>query len=92
MTNHSLLNTLDTNFRAISDAWPVFAFSVDLGTVTTNSNPAVFAIGHLREQIGQVNGVRYPYFASQYAVDDVVSLHLIPSVVLLNEFAYSRRS
>jgi len=41
---------MDTNFRAISDDWPVFAFSHDLGDVSsTPSDPVVVPVGHVRD-------------------------------------------
>ncbi|KAF7355439.1 DUF1793-domain-containing protein [Mycena sanguinolenta] len=49
VTNGKLTNTLDTNFRAIEDDWPVFGFAHDLGTVTTVSTPVVFSVGHIRD-------------------------------------------
>jgi hypothetical protein len=46
----SLPNTVDANQpRAISNAWPVFGFNLDLGSVTaTTSAPLVVCIGHVR--------------------------------------------
>lgn len=49
INNGVLENTSDTNFRAISDDWPVFAFAQDLGTVSGTSDTVVFAIGHVRD-------------------------------------------
>ncbi|KAJ6515750.1 hypothetical protein C8R45DRAFT_217798 [Mycena sanguinolenta] len=49
VTNGKLANTLDTNFRAIEDDWPVFGFAHNLGTVTTASAPVVFSVGHIRD-------------------------------------------
>ncbi|KAF8351347.1 DUF1793-domain-containing protein [Amanita rubescens] len=48
INNGYLLNTQDTNFRAIQNSWPVFALARDFGTVTTSTSPAVFTIGHVR--------------------------------------------
>ncbi|KLO07574.1 DUF1793-domain-containing protein [Schizopora paradoxa] len=48
--NGVLLNSQDSNFRAVEDDWPVFAFAQDLGTVTsTSSQPVVFSVGHMRD-------------------------------------------
>ena len=41
----SLPGEEDTKFRAISDNYPVFAFSVDLGNITRTTEPIVWAIG-----------------------------------------------
>ena len=48
VTNGKLANTLDTNFRAISNNWPVFGLAHDLGSVTIASTPVVFSVGHVR--------------------------------------------
>jgi hypothetical protein len=48
INNGYLLNTQDTNFRAIQNSWPVFALAQDFGTVTTSTSPVVFTIGHVR--------------------------------------------
>jgi hypothetical protein len=52
---HGVLNnTEDTNYRAVSDNWPVFGFSVDLGSVSDiSSSPLVFTIGHVRDPVIQ---------------------------------------
>jgi hypothetical protein len=45
-----LLNTNDTDFRAISDRFPVFAFAHDLGEIAgTPSKPVVVSVGHVRD-------------------------------------------
>ncbi|TFK92183.1 DUF1793-domain-containing protein [Polyporus arcularius HHB13444] len=49
INNGKLANTADTNFRAVSDRWPVFALAHDLGTVTSATAPTVFVIGHVRD-------------------------------------------
>ncbi|KAI0683606.1 DUF1793-domain-containing protein [Cytidiella melzeri] len=47
--NGKLTNSQDTDFRAVSDRWPVFAFAQDLGNVQSPSSPVVIAIGHVRD-------------------------------------------
>jgi hypothetical protein len=50
INNGKLANTEDTNYRAVSNDWPVFAFAKNLGTVTsTATSPVVFTIGHVRD-------------------------------------------
>jgi hypothetical protein len=50
INNGQLAGTLDTNFRAISNSWPVFALAHNLGTVTsTASAPVVYSVGHIRD-------------------------------------------
>jgi len=43
-----LQNTKDTNYRPIRDNWPVFGFSVDLGSVTGPIN-TLFSLGLAQE-------------------------------------------
>jgi hypothetical protein len=48
-TAGSLADTNDTDYRAINDNQPVFAFTTDLGTVTGHGGQSVrFTIGHVR--------------------------------------------
>ncbi|EIW82090.1 DUF1793-domain-containing protein [Coniophora puteana RWD-64-598 SS2] len=50
INNGVLANTEDTNFRAVSDDWPVFAFAHDLGTVgTTATAEVLYTVGHVRD-------------------------------------------
>ncbi|KAJ7781111.1 DUF1793-domain-containing protein [Mycena metata] len=50
VNNSVLLNTKDSNFRAISDNFPVFAFAHDLGKIAaTSSVPVVVSVGHVRD-------------------------------------------
>ncbi|KAF8518821.1 hypothetical protein BU17DRAFT_66217 [Hysterangium stoloniferum] len=50
-TNGKLTNTSDTKYRAINDAWPVMAFSLELGNITQTSNSLVFALGLVRDPV-----------------------------------------
>ncbi|KAF8883854.1 hypothetical protein BD779DRAFT_1443529 [Infundibulicybe gibba] len=43
-----LPKTKDTNFRAISDNWPVFGLALDLGNISEISTPVVWALGVVR--------------------------------------------
>ncbi|KAJ3931095.1 MAG: hypothetical protein NXY57DRAFT_941060 [Lentinula lateritia] len=50
INNGKLNNILDTNFRAISDDWPVFAYAHDLGTVSSDATtPLVIGVGFVRD-------------------------------------------
>ncbi|KAF8508112.1 hypothetical protein JB92DRAFT_3121204 [Gautieria morchelliformis] len=44
-----LTNTSDTNFRPVSQNFPVFALSTDLGMVANSNGPVVFALGLIRD-------------------------------------------
>lgn len=50
-SNHSLDNTEDPNFRAVSDRWPVFAFSNDLGNVSTTAVEVVYTLGIVQDAV-----------------------------------------
>lgn len=72
--NHSTLsNTQDTNFRSISDDWPVFALAHDLGTISGPSDTVVYSVGHARDPAIEyliANDAlqnRSSYFWSQYS-------------------------
>uniref|UniRef100_A0A0W0EZL0 Glutaminase n=1 Tax=Moniliophthora roreri TaxID=221103 RepID=A0A0W0EZL0_MONRR len=68
-----LNDTQDTNFRAIGDRFPVFAFAHDIGSITSSSKPVVIALGHVRDPVIQyivANGQlqnRSPYFLAQFS-------------------------
>ncbi|KAF8874093.1 hypothetical protein BD779DRAFT_1704130 [Infundibulicybe gibba] len=72
-TGDRLLNTEDKDFRAISDDWPIFAFSVDLGNITEISTPVVWALGVVRNPtIRYASGdgttqLRSSFFWTQYS-------------------------
>ena len=55
ITTGNLANTIDTNFRAINDDWPVSAFALDFGNITQTRTPLVFAMG-----FGQRSGRHLP--------------------------------
>ncbi|KAI8582627.1 hypothetical protein K450DRAFT_226152 [Umbelopsis ramanniana AG] len=57
ISSGSLGNTNDGSFRCVQCNWPVFAFSYNVGTVTsTASAPVEFVIGHVRPQNIQFDG------------------------------------
>ncbi|KIM20840.1 hypothetical protein M408DRAFT_119277 [Serendipita vermifera MAFF 305830] len=81
--NGVLLNTQDTDYRAVNDDWPVFALARDMGNVTSATEPFVMSIGHAREPAVQYivsGGVlqdRSLYFWSAYAtIADAISFFL----------------
>ena len=55
-TSGALANTNDTNFRAIGDDYPTFAFAVDLGSVEATSVSTLFSLGLTQEQAIQFDG------------------------------------
>jgi hypothetical protein len=75
-----LTNTKDTYYRAIDDAWPVFALAHDLGSVNAAASPVVYSIGHVRDPAvnyivkGGKMQARSLYFWSKYSsVSQVIS-------------------
>ncbi|PVH87153.1 glutaminase GtaA [Cadophora sp. DSE1049] len=54
-SNGKLANAKDTNYRPINQDYPVFGFSVDLGTVTGSVN-TLYTIGLTQEQAIQFDG------------------------------------
>ncbi|OBZ70065.1 hypothetical protein A0H81_09936 [Grifola frondosa] len=83
INNSKLLNTQDSEFRAVSDRWPVFAFAVDLGNVLDTSQPVVFSVGHIRDPAIEyivANGatqLRSSYFRTRFSsVGDAISAFL----------------
>ena len=73
INNGRLANTQDSQFRAVSDRWPVFAYSHDLGTVSKATAPVVVSVGHVRDPAieyivaGGAIQQRSLYFWSQFA-------------------------
>ncbi|KAG5949035.1 hypothetical protein E4U53_006048 [Claviceps sorghi] len=55
-----LNNEVDSQFRAINERWPVFAFSRDLGKVKSNAVSTLFTIG-----IAQKNSIEFTGQADQ---------------------------
>lgn len=55
-TSGVLANTNDTNFRAINDDYPTFAFAVDLGSVDATTISTLFSLGLTQEQAIQFDG------------------------------------
>jgi hypothetical protein len=49
-------DTLDSNYRAINDKWPVFAFAHDLGHVGHKVQSRLFSIGLLQQNAVQFLG------------------------------------
>lgn len=56
-TIHGVLaNTNDTNFRAINDSRPTFAFAIDLGSVNATAVSTLFTLGLAQQQVIQFDG------------------------------------
>ena len=55
-TSGALADTNDTDFRAINDDYPTFAFAVDLGSVDATPVSTLFSIGLTQEQAIQFDG------------------------------------
>lgn len=56
-TNNGVLTDInDTNFRAINESYPTFAFAVDLGSVQSMAVSTLFTIGLTQESAFQFDG------------------------------------
>ncbi|KAK3937404.1 hypothetical protein QBC46DRAFT_416269 [Diplogelasinospora grovesii] len=88
VTNKTLKNTKDTNFRAVNDNWPVFAFSHDLGTVGDTFVERVFSLGIVQDQVinfAGTNGLAaVPGLWSSYYSDDISAV-----VAFYNDYPYA---
>ncbi|KAN0093261.1 protein of unknown function (DUF1793) domain containing protein [Tylopilus felleus] len=71
-----LANTFDTNYRAIKDDWPVFAFAHDLGTISGTSETVVFTVGHVRDP-----AVEYIIAGGAYQARSIYAWSAYPSGV-----------
>ena len=87
ITNGTLANSQDNNFRAIGSGnnFPVFAFAVNLGQVSdTSATPIIFVnglapqgdAGCVQYQPGEALEDRYLYFLSEMSTMDAVSYTL----------------
>ena len=78
INNGTLTNTVDTNYRAIQENWPVFAHTFDLGRVGTRSVSRLFTIGLTQEEAIQFDGadgvVPLASLWLQYFSDEVSAL------------------
>ncbi|KAF4636468.1 hypothetical protein G7Y89_g1608 [Cudoniella acicularis] len=54
--NGTLADTQDTNFRPISQNWPVFGYSSDFGTIRTETHSTLYTIGLTQENAIQFAG------------------------------------
>ncbi|KAJ7590931.1 DUF1793-domain-containing protein [Mycena floridula] len=81
LNNGKLTNGVDSNFRVISDHWPVFALAHDLGSISTSTTPVVVSVGRVRDPSVQyiiAGGAlqdRSSYFFSQFSspLDAIIS-------------------
>lgn len=48
-------NSRDTNFRAVNDRWPVFAFAQNFGSISSRVS-ALFTIGLCQDEVVQFLG------------------------------------
>ncbi|KAK7032863.1 DUF1793-domain-containing protein [Favolaschia claudopus] len=87
INNAALANTQDTNFRAVNNNWPVFAFAHTLTVGVIPSAPVKFTIGQVRDPVAQyiiaenVYQDRSFYWRSKYSsVSDLISdfIHAYP--------------
>jgi hypothetical protein len=72
------VNSQDTNYRAIQDRWPVFAFTFDLGNVGTSHVSRLFSIGLCQQEAVQFDGASgvkpLPSLWTSYFQDDLAAV------------------
>ena len=77
-TNGSLDNSVDKNYRAIRDAYPVFAFAQDLGPVGSTSVYTMFQLSlHQTDAVqflGEKDVQAVPSLWTSYFSDDVAAV------------------
>jgi hypothetical protein len=80
INNGVLDNELNTNYRAISNQWPVFAFALDLGSVGSTPASALFTLTLAQEQAVQFESAKNkiqqlpPFWTSYFSSElDLVS-------------------
>ncbi|KAF2468830.1 glutaminase GtaA [Lindgomyces ingoldianus] len=77
-TGGKLANSKDSNFRAISSNWPVFAHAVNLGSVGSSATSTLFSIGLCQEEAIQFLGkdglAVLPSLWKSYFSDDLAAL------------------
>ncbi|KAG8690325.1 hypothetical protein FRC11_012402, partial [Ceratobasidium sp. 423] len=71
----ALANSPDTNFRGVSNNWPIMAVAQNLGTVAAQAQLATFVIGHSRNPAIEYYGAngkedRSLYFLSKFNSED----------------------
>ena len=78
--NGVLNNQQDTKPRAITDHYPIFAISRDLGTVSATQAPVVWAVGYTTDpaiSYTDLSGAppisRRPYYQTQYSNDEALA-------------------
>ena len=78
VSNGKLTNTSDSNFRAINDTWPVFGYSVDLGSVGASTISTLFSLGLCQDEsiqfLGKNGMTILPSLWKSYFVDDLTAL------------------
>ncbi|KAG8528122.1 uncharacterized protein KY384_007038 [Bacidia gigantensis] len=86
--NGKLRNSNDSEFRAISDDYPTFGFSVDFGAVSSGVVSTVFTVGLAQEQAIQFDGehgvVKLPSLWTSYFDTDQKALAFFH-----NDYAHS---
>ena len=96
-----LADTQDTNYRAINNDWPVFAFSNDLGAVDATAKSTLFTVGFLQKQVIQyenkfnsteiLNGLWTSYFSSNNAAVSALESQIVLCILTSADILLLRR-
>lgn len=87
-TSGVLDNKADANYRSIQDAWPVFAFAQDLGSVGSTPESALFQLSlHQKDAVQFLgeNGVQVvPSLWTSYFSDDIAAVRIRCDVSMMS--------
>jgi hypothetical protein len=80
VSNGKLDGSKDTNYRAINNTWPIFAFANDFGNVGTKQASQLFTIGLLQQNAIQFLGgdglVKLPSLWTSYFGNEIDAVSL----------------
>lgn len=82
MKNGKLSNSKDSDFRAVNTNWPVFGYTVDLGSVSSSTKSVLFSIGLCQKEaiqfLGEGDSVRtINSLWTDYFSDDLAAVSLM---------------
>jgi len=96
-----LADTQDTNYRAINNDYPVFAFANDLGAVDATAKSTLFTVGFLQEEVIQyenklnsveiLNGLWTSYFSSNDAAVSELRSYFVFRILTVADLLLLRR-
>jgi Tfp pilus assembly protein PilV len=87
-SNGTLPNTQDTNYRAINNAWPVFGFANNIGTVASTLVSTRYTLGLCQQEAINFNGtssvVPLPSLWTNYFANDLDAVRSVSACTRIN--------